>query len=158
MNESNKILDAIESLRTDMTGRLDSIETRLTKQSNRQHVMGNQLKYQQAQIDELFRQVKLLTKPESQSVIWRSSDGHRAAIDRKKAYDTFDKLGIDRSDALRLMDEAKMLNREASYNGRTKNVRLPDTQELVKAVVIFLDKIDVARSLAAETVKQHREK
>ena len=125
MNEK-RIIAAIESLRQDIGGRLDSIEQRLNISEKHQ-------KEQKRDIEVLFQRVDALCEDKP---IWKSKDGYETAVRTEDANRVFRKLGFSQREALRIIDQARRLVKDSDGKHYKKRVRSKEVG-LVRAVVIL---------------------
>lgn len=124
MNENeNAILEAIESLRQDLGGRLGNIEQRLGVAEKRQ-------KAQQKDIDTLFQRIDALCEDKP---IWKSKDGRETAVLTEDANRVFKKLGYAPRKALRIISESDRLARDGVH---FKKLVRTEEYGRIRAVVI----------------------
>lgn len=136
--EEQRILEAIESLRQDLGGRLDSIEQRLDGTERRLKDSEQQQDRQQRDIDALFKRLDALCRDKP---IWRSYDQREVAVRKEDAYKLFEELGFTHREALRAIDRAGKLSRnQCDHRDRhlVKKVRAPRLGP-VRAVVVFVE-------------------
>jgi hypothetical protein len=130
MNDK-KILAAIESLREDIGGRLDSIEQRLDASEKGQKKQGKD-------IDTLFQRLDTLCEDKP---IWKSRDGRETAVRTEDADSVFRKTGFSPREALRIINEAERLARDPDGVHYKKAVRAKEIGRVRAVVILSEDEI-----------------
>lgn len=133
--EEQRILDAIESLRGDLGGRLDSIEKRLSASEDQQKKLSERQRRSERDINTLFARLDQLCEDRP---IWVSKDQREVGVRKEEAYEVFKKLGFGRLEALRLLDKAGRLSRNNNDKHYAKAVRSKKVGR-TRAVVIFME-------------------
>lgn len=130
MNESEKILSELASLREMIAVRIDGMETRLERCEKISKATVSRSRRHEASIEELQKKVAELAE---NAAVWRSRDRSEVGIDRERAYEAFRGLKYTPRDALHLLESAGILRRSGQH--MTRPVRSGD--RVVRAIVIM---------------------
>lgn len=133
MNDTEKILTAVQALSDRVSASMSAMEKRLNEHDQMIEKLVKQSIYQRKSISVLEQKIRELSET---SAVWRSRDRSEVGIDCDAAYEAFRELGYSNRDALKHLDKAGILRRGGSH--LTKPVR--KGKKVFRAIVIMEDK------------------
>lgn len=133
MNDTEKILAAVQALSNKVSASVSAMEKRLDEHDQMIEKLVKQSIYQRKSISVLEQKIRELSET---SAVWRSRDRSEVGIDCDAAYEAFRELGYTNRDALKHLDKAGILRRGGGH--LTKPVR--NGKRVFRAIVIMEDK------------------
>lgn len=133
MNDTEKILAAVQALSDRVSDSMHAMEKRLNEHDQMIEKLVKQSTYQRQSISVLEQKIRELSET---SAVWRSRDRSEVGIDCDAAYEAFRELGYTNRDALKHLDKAGILRRGGGH--LTKPVR--NGKRVFRAIVIMEDK------------------
>ena len=118
MNDTEKILAAVQALSDRVSASMSAMEKRLNEHDQMIEKLVKQSIYQRKSISVLEQKIRELSET---SAVWRSRDRSEVGIDCDAAYEAFRELGYSNRDALKHLDKAGILRRGGGH--LTKPVR-----------------------------------
>lgn len=132
MNDTEKILAAVQALSDRVSASMNAMEKRLNEHDQTIEKLVKQSIHQRKSISVLEQKIRELSET---SAVWRSRDRSEVGIDCDAAYEAFRELGYTNRDALTHLDKAGILRRGGGH--LTKPVR--KGKKVFRAIVIMED-------------------